>query len=234
MKKLLLPFLLLLSINIFGQEFNKIQIAATFSPDYDYRTLKSTGKQDETGHTSNEMVDFLNDKDIGKFGFTTGVSAIYNFSKLFGIEIGVQYSDKGYQAKWREIELMEPNLVLYKYKNISKYEYIDVPLKTNFTFGKNKLRYIATVGIAANFLIEAKAISDNETKKHTQITTSHYNKFNISPIIGAGIEYRISNKISLKAIPNFKYGLIKMYDTPYQSERLWNAGIDIGIYYGIK
>ena len=30
MKKLLLPFLLLLSINIFGQEFNKIQIGATY------------------------------------------------------------------------------------------------------------------------------------------------------------------------------------------------------------
>ena len=240
MKKLLFCSFLFLSSNVLGQD-NKILIGASFSPEYSYRTLKSTGKVNSFGMTDDDFVDLLNDREIGKFGFTTGISAIYNFSELFGIETGVQYSVKGYQTKWIEPNLLvEPNdpTVPDKWNFIYRYEYIDIPLKANFTFGKNRLRYIATAGITANFLIDAKEIFVGEygdkTKKQKNFGTSYCNNFNISPIIGAGIEYKITDKINIRAIPNFKYGLIKIYDDPYKSEHLWSAGIDIGIFYGIK
>ena len=241
MKKLLF-ILLFLPAYLWGQsEFYKIQIGASFSPDYDYRTLKSTGKENEK-ITAKGTVDLRNDYEVGKFGYTTGISAIYNFSALFGIELGVQFSEKGYQTKVTKptpMEKNDPAIPTNGWNFIYKYEYIDIPLKANFTFGKSRLRYIATAGFAANFLIEEKETTvmkfSEKTKKETYIRTSPYNnKFNISPVIGAGVEYNITNKISIRAIPNFKYGLMKIYDNPYMTTHLWNAGIDIGIFYGIK
>jgi len=238
MKKLLFYSFLFLSFNVLGQD-NKILIGVNFSPEYSYRMLKSTGKEHEEINIDN-WIKHLNETETGKFGYTTGINAIYNFSKLFGIEIGVQYSVKGYQTKWTDLIFMVPEPGLPdKYKHRYEYGYIDVPLKANFTFGENKLRYIATAGFATNFLIEEKTIFvkkfGNKTEEQTNAKiSSHTNKFNISSIIGAGVEYKISDKVSVRAIPSFKFGLIRTYDVPYISMYLWSAGIDIGIFYGIK
>ena len=244
MRKLLF-ILLFFPAYLWGQsEFSKIQIGVNFSPDYNYRTLKSTG------NGFDDVIDFQNGHEVGKFGYTTGISAIYNFSKLIGIEIDVQFSEKGYQTKTMESIVIDPNdpAVPDKWNYRYKYEYIDVPLKANFTFGKKKLRYIATAGFAANFLIDVKSTFvekyGNETKKQTEvITDAGHNKYNISPIIGAGIDYKINNKISVRAVPEFRYGLIKLYNNQYTSdvgerlsfsEHLWNIGLNVGIYYGFK
>ena len=86
MKKLFF-FLLFLPTCLWGQgEFSNIQIGASFSPDYNYRMLKSIG---EISYFD-KMIDDKNNEKIGKFGYTTSINPIYNFSELFGLEIGVQ------------------------------------------------------------------------------------------------------------------------------------------------
>lgn len=213
MKKLLFCSFLFLSFNVFGQEFNSFLIGASFSPEYSYRTL--TGINDE-------LVNFRNKNEIGKFGYTTGISIISNVSKLFGIEIGIQYSNKGYQTK-KPILIMMPEPWFPYERNVTyEYEYLDIPLKANFTFGENRLRYIATAGIIINF-----PISGNNSD------------FDFSPTIGAGIEYKITDKLILRAIPNFKHGilsngLVSSNNRKAYNEYLWSAGIEIGIFYGIK
>lgn len=223
MKNLTFLLLLFLPIFIFAQnDFHKWQFGVTFSPDYAYRTLVN----------AKNITSF----DIGKLGYTTGINVNYNFSEMLGIEIGVQFSEKGYQTEEIPKDLLIINgLFSDRIKYIYQYKYIDIPLKANFTFGENKLSYIAVAGIIPNFLIDAKAIyseryGNGPLKKIRDTETPDFNKFNVSTVIGAGIEYKISNEISLRAIPQFRFGLIKPHNILY----LWNLGLEFGIFYGIK
>jgi hypothetical protein len=206
------------------QDFSRWQIGANFSPDFAYRTTEKSFGYNE----------------IGKFGFTTGLNVVYNFSNLFGLETGILFSDKGYQTKETTVLMIDYTRDFSGYatsRGISSYRYIDIPLKANFTFGKHKLRYVGTVGLTANILINGKFTYYSDVFGNgVRITRDKYfSKFNVSPMIGFGIDYQFAKNFNLKIVPTFRYGVIKIwnesYSVPYY---LWNAGIDIGIYYGIK
>jgi hypothetical protein len=85
--------------------------------------------------------------------------------------------------------------------------------------GKNKVRFTAAAGVAFNFLVKEfqKNIleySNGTTVKKKQSSTYDFNKFNLSPMLSAGLECKINDKMYMKAEPTFRYGIIKMIDKP--------------------
>ncbi|MDR2840218.1 MAG: PorT family protein [Paludibacter sp.] len=248
-KNLLLVSILFLSINIFGQnDFHRWQIGASFSPDYAYRTLSAEKNVDGASN----IISYLNTEDMEKLSFTTGISLNYNFSSLFGLETGLFFSNKGYTSN--------PNISLHDQfggwistgRWLYTLNYIDIPLKANFHFGKRRLNYLATIGIAANFLQSHNREWLTKDSPYlliqTELNDDFVNKANISSIIGLGLEYKLSNKFTLRAIPTFRYALSESFKDDAQyvdvnagkilytqiSRNLWNIGIEFGIFYGIK
>jgi hypothetical protein len=47
-----------------------------------------------------------------------------------------------------------------------------------------------------------------------------------------GLEYRLKNSFFIRAEPTFRYGILKIIDQPV-TEYLWNAGLNIGVYYDL-
>jgi len=238
MKQLLILVTILGSLTVLGQNTNptqKILIGFNFSPDYSFRTLKNKG-----GGTSTELViKSRNDIEVAKLGYTTGFNICFNFSQLVGFETGIQFSNKGYKTKNQDLVYFPPNPSLpTKAKTIHAYQYIGIPLKAKFTFGKNKVRFLSSMGCMANFLLNVKQANNFEypngrTEKKTQSTTSGFKKVDISAIISIGIDYKLNNKIHLLADPTLRYGVLKTKDAPV-TENLWNAGMNIGFYYALK
>ena len=238
MKQLFILLTTLASLTVFGQDAKptqKILIGFNFSPDYNFRTLKNND-----GSTSSDyVIKSRNNIEVAKFGFTTGVNACFNVSQLVAFETGIQYTNKGYKTKNRDLTYMPPNTSLpTKAKIFYAYQYIGIPLKAKFFFGKSKVRFVSSIGFMTNFLLNVKQTihyeySNGKTEKKSQSSKSGFKKIDISPIISVGIYYKLNNKIDLYAEPTCRYGVVKTKDAPV-TENLWNAGLNFGFYYALK
>ena len=238
MKGLLILLITLLSLKASAQktkQTSKIIIGFNFSPDYSFRTLKNGD-----GISATDLViKSRNDIEKAKFGYTSGLSVTYNFSNLIGFETGVQYSNKGYKTIEQHLIYFPPDPGLPdRVTTIYSYQYICIPLKAKFTFGKNKVRFITSAGFVTNFLINSKQstsfkYSDGRTEKKNQSSTSGFNKVDITPMVSIGVDYKITDKIHLSAEPTFRFGLIKTKDAPVK-ETLWSAGLVLGFLYALN
>jgi hypothetical protein len=213
----------------------KVSVGFSFSPDYNYRTLKNND-----GSSSSDMViDFRDDVEKGKFGFTTGLNLSIKVSEKVDIQTGLLYSDKGYKTPKREtfFPMPMPSEPTHYTSNVS-FNYIEIPFKVNFISGRGKTRFIAGAGLAANFLIkESERITlfyaDGKEEKRKQSLTSDYNKFNLLSLISTGIEFKLEKNISLRAEPTFRYGFLKIIDQPVTAH-LWNLGLNMSVYYNLQ
>ena len=238
LKQIFLLITTFASLTVQGQQTKptrKILIGYNFSPDYSFRTLKNN----DGSSSSDLVIKSRNDIEIAKFGYTTGLNVCINFSQLVGFETGIQFSNKGYETKNQDLVYFPPNPSLpTKAKTIYSYQYIGIPLKAKFSFGKSKVRFLSSIGFMTNFLLNVKQTtnyeySDGKTEEKAQSTTAGFKKVDISPTISVGIDYKLNNKIHLIAEPTFRYGVIKIKDAPV-TENLWNSGLNIGFYYALK
>ena len=247
-------FATVITANAFGQEtqkdipntdFKRLQIGANFSPDYCFRVLKNN----DGSSTSEGNLKSRNSNETQKLGYTAGLNFIFNLREKIGIEIGVQYSNKGYQTKMQDLtfgSMIDPRRgFIYtssgptptRGKFIYNDYYLDIPLKLNFIFGKNKIRFIVSAGVTTNIFIKETTTSvlEYEDGSHTKNTSSSsfdYKKFNFSPFISTGIDWKLNSRNNLRIEPTFRYGVLKIIDAPVTGY-LWNAGLNISYYFGL-
>lgn len=238
MKQLLPLLLIFLTTTTFGQKSrqeNKISIGYIFSPDYSFRTIKNGD-----GNSTTDLVIKIKDEiEEAKFGFTTGFYVIFHMSGVVGLETGILYSNKGYKTKEQDLLNIpiDPSLPNKASLNYS-YQYMGIPLKARFTFGKDKIRFTTSAGLMTNFLTGAKETAyykyaDGKTKKKNQYSTSGYNKIEVSPMAGIGLDFLLTDKLHFTTGPTFRYGLSKVQNKPVQ-EKLWSTGLVFGIIYDLK
>ncbi len=236
--KYITTFLLTLTMIVsYGQdnsalEFKRVQIGFNISPDICYRTLKST----DGSAYGESLIKDRNRRETVKIGYTAGLNACFNLTKSFGLETGIQYSNKGYQTKIDPNKEWNGSYPLYKKAQfIYNYHYIDIPVKAIYTIGNKKIRFMTSVGFTTNVFIK-------ETKKsifvysdrtdRSKSTDYEYNKVNISPTISAGIDYKINDNMNLRLEPTFRYGVLKIKDAPVTGY-LYSGGLNIGYYFGL-
>lgn len=243
MRKLLSIILLaIIALSSYGREkakeknstdFKRVQIGFIVSPDICFRTLRSFDGS-PSGDLSLKM---RKDTETFKMGYTTGMILNLNLKRNFGIETGIQFSNKGYQAKFEfsNIELQDPHIP-DKSTSIYNFHYIDIPVKANFAIGKKRVRFITSVGITTSFLLNETVtnilIFPEQTEKETNPNDDEFNKVNFSPTISAGIDYEINSSMNVRIEPVFKYGVRKIIDTPLTAY-LYSVGLNVAYYFGI-
>jgi len=238
MKAITFLLSIVLTANLFGQEtttaeFKKIQLGINISPDYCFRTLNNGSSIDETG----------------KLGYTAGLNMNYNFNKNIGIGLGIHYSIKGYKTSMNALsygDMIDPNYgFIYdpshtgaNIKYIYNFHYLDIPLKVNFVTGKKKIRFITSVGLTTNVFIKETATrvieyQDGTHNRKTHVSNYNYNTINLSPTASFGIDWKLNSKNNLRIEPTFRYGVLKIINAPVTGY-LWNAGLNVSYYFGLK
>jgi hypothetical protein len=248
MKTLITVLITLTALYSFAQEnsdseIQKFQIGVNFSPDVCYRTLKLT---DEGATYFNSVVnpewivDYRNDLEIIKLGYSAGVHVNYNLNRKFGIQAGLEFANKGYQTKKVDLIYPQPNKPAPSFpnqaKNVFNYMYLDIPIRVNLTLGSKKIRFISSLGITTNvFLFESvksvKYYSDR-TERDTQVGTLTYNRINISPTASIGIDYKINSRMNLRVEPTIRYGLLQIIDAPITAH-LFNGGVNMSCFFSL-
>lgn len=240
MKRITLIFLTINAISTFGQtanetmssDYKKVQFGINISPDICFRTLKNN----DTDPSNDFVLDERNKNETFKLGYTGGLNVCYNFNKNIGLEAGIQYSNRGYQSNFLDIinGQSEPHMP-NKMKFIYNYYYLDIPLKINYSVGKKKVRFFASLGFSTNILMTANEsdlfiYSDHALKK-TFTSNYDYSKLNLTPIGSVGIDYKINNRMNLRVEPTFRYGVFKIIDTPITGY-LYSGGLNVSYFFG--
>ena len=241
MKKAVVLLILCCAIQLlFGQKASnvisptqksKLSLGITFSPAYAFRILENS----DGSEIASWVIANRQNNEAGQFGYTAGIKLRYQFLRLLSFETGVAFTQCGFRQK--NVSLVNetgdpiPGVVA---SSKSGFYYLGVPLSLRFSAGKRSLQFYSEVGITASALIFQQSLltieySDGHIDKHKLSWDNTYNRFNLFPFIGLGIEYRYKNLVC-KAGPEFSYGILKTSNTPVTAF-LWNAGFQIGFYY---
>lgn len=239
MKKVLYLFLFLIPICLSASDstnttFKRWGVGLTFSPDYCYRIITSDGSM-----SMNNIVTFRNENEVPQYGITSGFNVNYFFTKHFSIATGINYSNRGYRTKYFS-DFISPSgipdpLIPTKINYIYNYNFIEMPLKINFVAGKKKLRFIASAGISANFLLFLKETRIAEYSDGRTITSypkpqTGFNFSDLTMLLSAGSDINLTNKLNLRIEPTYRYSLGIKQTSPIK-EHLWSAGVNFGLYY---
>jgi hypothetical protein len=209
----------------------KIRFGLNFLPAIGYRNIVNVEK--------NTFIDYIissrNGKEKSSFNYTVGATICYLLSEKINIETGIQYATKGYVFKNQYLLFENPTGNDLVYAN-GKYNfnYIDIPLKINIELGKKRIAFTAGIGFMANALIGSSqrlyaTYADGRNEIRTVKNEIEFRKFNLSPFLSAGINYKINNNSNLKITPTFQYGIVSIIDAPIK-EYLWNVGVNFGYY----
>ena len=239
MKPILSLVILIFALSYaFGQDHKKdskkIQLGINYSPDYNYRTLTINNKS----QGATQVKDIRNKTESPKFGYTSGLQIAWTFHPKLALNIGLQYSNKGYKLKEKPRAISESDLLDDQHYFATRFKYsfhyIDFPLSISYLIGKKRMQMVASIGVTTNiFIKECLSIFRNTKSNQFDIhLPSHYkyNKFNLSATIGCGINYHLLSKIDVRLEPSFRYQLLKVINSDL-SAHLWNFGMNTAILY---
>jgi hypothetical protein len=230
--------------NITSSNTKRLFLSANFSSDMCYRSINTTDTSFIIEYIENDR----NANEVVKFGYTTGLNISYFINDNFTLELGCQYSDKGYNRKWSDLifgSLIDPRYGFeYDSTNLPKevkinYHdyYIDIPLTAKYFIGNSKIRFMTSLGFTTNIFIKeintgVLKYSNGDIDRHRGSGYSDYKKINLSPFLSIGVSYKMSDKMMLAFEPTFRYGVLKIIDAPITGY-LWNCGLNINYYYKI-
>lgn len=243
--KFILFFLLISSlVPSFGQgrtgitripkNYKTFQIGGIGSLDMCYRTYEN--KQREA--SIDNLIASRNEEEMMKFGYHAGIGFCMNASEHFGIEVGIIYSNRGYETKL--VNYIYPTTPEPGYpiqgRSIYNYNFIDIPIKANFFFGKGKVRFYGSIGYSANILVSqnetfVKKYQDGSTDREVFQTNNNFEKVIFSANVEAGIDVKFNKYLNLRLAPHFSHSIGRFQEGPI-SMYLWTAGFGASFYYG--
>ncbi len=240
MKTFILFFSFFIFNSLIRAQENKLEkrlhftsIGISFSADNNERFLKAIDPAYQF------VIDDRDQKEISRFGYSTGVTIDYTLGKL-QFETGVLYASKGFNIKESDYVSGSPNPNPndpIKQRRVHSFTYIDIPIRILYCIGRQNWKFIPGIGIIPGFMIK------NQEKAFFTYTDGHelkvkgpmpnYKKTNLSFTLSLGFQKQLNDKFYFRAEPIFRYGMLKLTDK-FIAEYLWNIGLNFGCYYRIK
>lgn len=227
MKYILFSLLILAPCHFFAQ--SKWKIGAMVSPDLCYRVLKFESANYKSSYESANI-------DHARLGFSTGLTAIYNFSEKLELESGVLYS--------RHILFTESTETYYHSPTIdhvtllTNIDYLIIPVRVNIVLGEDDFGFIGSVGISG-----AIGFNPNTTRTDYNMSNEAVNEFSyndnrypgttLNAELGAGIHYSLGEKLELRVIPALRYRLRASYNSMHYKFRPMAAGLSCSLIWRI-
>jgi len=201
-------------------EFARFKIGLTVTPEMGYRILSINSDQPHSYY--NSYLKYRNENETPKLGFSAGIAVSYNFSQKIGIEAGLQYANRGFNSEHFDYFLsysVSPQSGKKPVSMKSKYgsNFLELPVRINFTCGKRKLKFIASTGAAAMLLTHNRntiivQYSDGLMARKTMRFT-YFKGFYVAPQISFGADYQISPRMNFRFEPIARY----VFNTVYSS-----------------
>jgi hypothetical protein len=235
MRHLLFLMIMVLPLIGFGQPEEKPRrlsaVGIMVSPVYSYRTLNFAA--------SNQWVaEMRNDEEVGNVGFAAGFRAHYRLRDKMKLEIGLSYANKSFKTKYEELSWTSDDPAFpTRSRTIYRYKYIMLPVNISYAFFvAEKVRCFASAGLSANVFLARKtkvelSYADGGDGSHASSKRIGYSRFNLSAIVSAGIDYRLSKRFTVRAEPFYERSLTSIVADDQAREYLFSFGVVTGVHY---
>ncbi len=241
MKRYFLLFLIALvskSMNGQGEESSKIKWGVFFSPGVSHLQVRS--KDDYFN-----LLDFTNDPFDLKFAYSLGCLMNLQLSQFWGVEIGVQYANRGFQGTNEDptfgdylgndnvYETNDPPISSVTIKQ--NYHYLELPFRFTLIAGKGNFRFITGLGIAPGILIAPREVGiieyEDGDKERKASKVEDIRSLSLTPAISLGLEYHLNNDQMIRLEPNLGYSILSLTDSDESGSYLLTGGVRAGFYF---
>lgn len=168
------------------------------------------------------------ERDSRNFGFGYGIQTEFRIHRNYVISSGLQISYRGGK--------LYPNNTMAGKDSVKKFtlQYVEVPLTLKMLTSRfNKIRFYGEFGIAPGLNIRAK--SDPVFKGDENIN-EYIKPFNLSMVIGGGVEYTLSGSTVFFTELEFNNGFLNVFDKSSDalfSQKLKGVSNYLGMNFGI-
>jgi hypothetical protein len=166
------------------------------------------------------------DSNGSKFGFTYGLITEFKFSDNYAFATGIDVAYRGGKSKYTSSATLGSTTITKSFEQTTTLQYIELPitlkLKTNEI---GYLTYYLQAGLSPGINISANADQKISTQTTTGGSTSTVNSdstdidikdginnFNLSMVIGGGVEYTLSGSTVLLVGIQFNNGFLDVID----------------------
>lgn len=242
-QNLIFLFVLFTTSFTFSQETestSKFYLGISTSGDFAFRTLSvAEGNNDLI---LPQLIESRNTREQALFGYRVSGRLGYHLSKHIGLETGLGFSRSGYSTKRQDLFFVAPSSQIdpalpsgWQLKD--NFYYVSVPLMANFSFGKNRLKFVTGLGTSFDFLVLSQSTSikhyeGSKKKRNAVNSTKDFKTFNLSPGVSLGVSYNLKENLSLRLETAFRYGVVEIIDAPITAN-LWSTGLNCGLYFGL-
>jgi hypothetical protein len=177
--------------------------------------------------------DFIN-KPNYRTSFAGGLSYEYFFNKNVSVGAGIVYNLRGFATKI--IADTSGNIIENELKAKTNFDYIAIPLKLGFSYGKKKLFGFAKIGLIPAILVKAQTITplangNGEIVENvTENLTNKIRKMDIGGIIEIGGGYNITERCRVKLSLSYQHSFSSLTTDNYNPNiQIRNRGINLSL-----
>ena len=167
------------------------------------------------------------DSDGSIFGFTYGLITDFNFAQRYAFGTGIDITYRG--GKFKSVDELKTAIgedSVISTSSTYNLQYIEIPLTLKLKTNEiGSVTYFSTIGLAPGINIRARQSYTSTTQTTVGGTvystnasddkidvSSAINSFNLSMILGAGIEYTLSGQTVLLGGIQFNNGFLDAFD----------------------
>ena len=232
MKYYFLLLILSLPIAATAQDTTKVRrftgLALTFSPQYSYRSL-----QYDAG---SRWLKSLRDNEVPGTGFKVRAQVRYRISDRIDLLGGLEYANHSIRTDYEDLTWVGDATDLPgKSRTIYRYKFLAVPVYVNYTLKtRDNLRVYAVGGITTCVFLSRKTKVDLGSDHHASVKDVGFAKFTWSATLGAGLEYALGSRLSLRAEPFFEHYFKSISTDDHTKEYLFSFGLSTGIAWAFR
>lgn len=224
--------------------FKRLYVGVSTTHGVGYRLLvrnKAVPAPDGLEYIEDFTIESRSGREKPDYAMSAGFRLGANLSKMVSVETGFDYARTGYKYKMDNLQFGPDDQGNFpsstgwaKFEDV--YHYLDIPLAVNLKFGSKKVRALVSTGTYLNVLLRKNTRTEYEAEGHhgkgVREDRSPFARFNISPFLGIGIDYKISSLMSLRVMPMAQFqALHNVKGTPI-TEHLYSGGINVALNFG--
>ncbi len=234
---------------------NNLSIAVFYSPDFTKNRLTPN-----SSGGSEPVIEYYDHEKV-KYAFSTGIKLQYGLTKHFGFTTGLTYSTLSYSSDLTTIyaDYDDQNQINYLYTTscgniqipndnvtplqkgdslklnttcLLSVKFISIPFTVNYQLTKNRFSFYGYSGIAANFLMQAKArLQLNNADKTFFNEIDGVKKMNYGFLLGAGVRYRAFNHLGFFIEPSYRGSVNSLTQNISVNCYPFSLGVKTGLFY---
>ena len=173
--------------------------------------------------------------------YTAGIQYEKSLNPHFSLVTGAQYTSRGFGMKENiNIDLFGLDLPVGA-KVETRLSYIEVPVQIKYAFGESNVRPYVKAGASAAYAVDGKIqpkvnaiVSWKLPPININLDNDMYNRFDVSGIVGAGVELPVSETGAIQFEVNYRHSLNDMFLDNITDIRIKSHGISAGLGYTMR